>query len=561
MFISSPAEFFGKETKFFVRAFGPLRVTTAGSTDVTPTATKSQALLAILLIANGEPVQRTKLQSLLWSDRMQAQGRESLKQALMDLRRTFGEHRDTILVSKRGTVRLAMEHLETDLYGGLVSNELIQPEFLEGIDVRDAEFEDWLRQVRAQLANRKLPASVSNLVQAPGPGHIRMKLLFVETQTADTDQRAKISAELFVQRVVEAFLEEELFEVIASCDNQAATIDADIVVSTSSMSYQNEVVTRFVAHQMASNKLIWSHEERMELADLAGPPGRIRARQLCDMLLPHCLREVERASPELLHATRLMMTGIDQLFRVAESNLELAEAAFDEALDIEERGTFLAWRAYLNAFKYEKSFGDRKSVNWEKTDELARKALELDRYNPLVAALLSHVYSFVARDNHRAAELLDTFRSGPSSSLMLNDSLALFHYYTGDYEKARKHAKLTSQLGKFSPYKFAFTTTEAMIALVEGELATAQKYAEKARRQQGLTTDVTFEPTLRVLAAAAGHAGDKEVAKLAVRQIHKQDPAFSLRAFDSPSTTPIPNQDAFHVIKTGLEKANEYSTE
>ena len=50
---------------------------------------KERALLAVLAMPPGEPRSREKLAGLLWSDRSDKQARDSLKQALLRLRKSF----------------------------------------------------------------------------------------------------------------------------------------------------------------------------------------------------------------------------------------------------------------------------------------------------------------------------------------------------------------------------------------------------------------------------------------------------------------------------------------
>src|SRR5881409_3245414 len=52
---------------------------------------KDRALLAILALSAGAPQSRERLASLLWSDRGDAQARDSLKHALTRVRQCLGE--------------------------------------------------------------------------------------------------------------------------------------------------------------------------------------------------------------------------------------------------------------------------------------------------------------------------------------------------------------------------------------------------------------------------------------------------------------------------------------
>ena len=115
--------------------------------DLTPASVKSRGLLAILGTSQHLRASRAKLQDKLWSDRGHDQGANSLRQALTEIRRSFGDHRDVVL-SGSGWAALDPQKVQVTLTP--VTNHANPKivEFAEDIDIRDPEFEDWLREQR-----------------------------------------------------------------------------------------------------------------------------------------------------------------------------------------------------------------------------------------------------------------------------------------------------------------------------------------------------------------------------------------------------------------------------
>src|SRR5262249_53878475 len=116
---------------------------------------KERALLAVLAMPPGEPRSREKLAGLLWSDRSDKQARDSLKQALLRLRKSFGSLYPLPMVTDRASVTLDAEitvdvqEFEQLVAGGTLAGlaratELYRGDLLEGLDVRDPAFEEWL---------------------------------------------------------------------------------------------------------------------------------------------------------------------------------------------------------------------------------------------------------------------------------------------------------------------------------------------------------------------------------------------------------------------------------
>ncbi len=136
---------------------------------------KTQALLAYLALPPGESCSRDKLVALLWSDRGEQQARGSLRQALAELRKALGDAHPPALVAGRDAVSLHAGAVEVDVteFERLVDEgtpealeravELYRGDFLDGIGVHDAAFEEWLRSERERLCDLARDALTSLL--------------------------------------------------------------------------------------------------------------------------------------------------------------------------------------------------------------------------------------------------------------------------------------------------------------------------------------------------------------------------------------------------------------
>lgn len=148
---------------FQVRLLGRFTLRAAGGAEIALAARKGQALVAILALADGEPVARERLAALLWSDRAEAQARSSLRQVLTGLRRAFGGAEPAPLRIDAAQVALDPAAVAVDAlrFQSLTESEraddlaaaaaLYRGELLAGLQVRDAAFEDWLAAERRRL--------------------------------------------------------------------------------------------------------------------------------------------------------------------------------------------------------------------------------------------------------------------------------------------------------------------------------------------------------------------------------------------------------------------------
>ena len=137
---------------------------------------KAKALLAYLATCSGRSVSRPKIATLLWAERGDEQARGSLRQTLSLLRKALSDSAAEILVSTSEGLTIDNALLRTDIeafHAGALGDqredleraaELYQGPFLDGLEVREAPFEDWLRDERARLAERAAKA-ISTLLE------------------------------------------------------------------------------------------------------------------------------------------------------------------------------------------------------------------------------------------------------------------------------------------------------------------------------------------------------------------------------------------------------------
>jgi TolB-like protein len=125
---------------------------------------KERALLCVLALSRDGCCSHDKIASLLWSDRQDAQARDSLKHAIADLKSRFGPAGIEALEVGRNTIKLDLTRLGTDVaeleeVAQLGSSELhrivelYRGDLLDGCHVRDPAFEGWLRFELERLRN------------------------------------------------------------------------------------------------------------------------------------------------------------------------------------------------------------------------------------------------------------------------------------------------------------------------------------------------------------------------------------------------------------------------
>lgn len=131
---------------FNMYLIGPFILTDERGVSVAPRSQKAQAILAMLALTRRGTHSRMWLRSKLWSDRAEAQSSASLRQALLQIKRALGPA-GNVLQADHFSVHLALEKVKIDI-NGFRPFELHEELLLEGIGIRDPEFQEWLMSER-----------------------------------------------------------------------------------------------------------------------------------------------------------------------------------------------------------------------------------------------------------------------------------------------------------------------------------------------------------------------------------------------------------------------------
>jgi TolB-like protein/Tfp pilus assembly protein PilF len=124
---------------------------------------RERALLAYLAMPAGESRSREKLAGMLWSERGEKQARDSLKQAMLKLRKVVDGEQPSALLTDREFVTLVPAAVSIDVteFERLIGDgtpeavaramSLYRGDLLDGLEVKDPAFEEWLLMERQRL--------------------------------------------------------------------------------------------------------------------------------------------------------------------------------------------------------------------------------------------------------------------------------------------------------------------------------------------------------------------------------------------------------------------------
>lgn len=157
--------------KYKVFVFGFLRVIAPNGQDVTPRGQRSKALFSLIALSPQLQRSRERLQSILWSDSEPTHAAGSLRKQLHQLRKDLGDVRKDLLLSVEGALQLNQEFFEVCFEIAPNSTDAqIHDQgavLLEGVDPREPEFDNWLRDVRQTWSQPESRGRDSEEAEAP----------------------------------------------------------------------------------------------------------------------------------------------------------------------------------------------------------------------------------------------------------------------------------------------------------------------------------------------------------------------------------------------------------
>lgn len=507
---------------------------TSNGVDCTPRGRKACALLAMLALSPDHKRSRVWLQDKLWGSRGPEQGAASLRQSLTEIRRALGDEHG-FLLSDRFVLSLEKTRLELDLDRCSTEHTAAGAELLEGFDIGEDGFEDWLREERRKWHDRNVtraPPIAPRLEENRAGGQfIQERFVLVRGQQNDqgelsilsdsvVDAIAKTIAELGAAKIIDRRSEsdEQSGRQDEEPKTRALSLRADIFGSNTSQ------VVRLALLEESTNALAWANtlqtREGAKL-DLADPAVMGFINRVVNVAIDQFAR-IHTSSTSRTASSALCYSGILHLFRLGNLNFRAADSLFAAAFEFEPRGVYLAWRAYLRTFLLaERQFTSRQTIEEEAFD-FVRRALELEPHNSYVAALSAHVYSIMKRSYVAAYELAER-------SIQLNHvnpigwaCLGIAKSYLGKSEEGFRHTLLARDIAGSAPFRYQLDALSCVAGTMAGDLRQAAHLAESCHMLAP-----NFAPPLRYLSALYAHDRKYDLSLEMVRKLQVNEPDFS----------------------------------
>ena len=537
-----------------VQTIGGFQMTDAGGQDLTPRGAKTRGLLAILLLTPDRRRSRRWIETKLWSDRGPEQASGSLRQALTEIRRCLGEASDK-LQADREHVALATDAFVVDLdYDPQAATAQINEgrELLEGLDVRDPEFESWLREQRSILetglstASQLTHSGTGNLATSPNQSGLisgalgatqAARFTLTLEPSSDGARVENLVALSLANQVGRLISEYAIVDIIAPGTAQAQLSPAQEGLRLRVDVIADDRQTNLLARLEAADRpqILWSNQ-----ASVRGTGPAIMedaqfsrlAHNAAETALDLIPRLVESDS-SLFRAEALTARAMREMFSFDGGRLRVADGMLNEAAQISPTPQLDAWRALVRMFMVvERTEVDNDELRRE-ANEFARRALDEATGNAMVLAIVGKVRVLLDGDVAGGGALAtDAVRLSPGNPIGLS-GLATAMMRDGHCGEAVKLAERGRLIARNSPYVHWWGLFSCLAQIANGDFENAILSAEAVNARAP-----NFRAPLRHLYALYTHSGNLEGAAQVKERLSRFEPGFSLELIREDPTYP-----------------------
>jgi TolB-like protein/cytochrome c-type biogenesis protein CcmH/NrfG len=230
----------------------------------------------------------------------------------------------------------------------------------------------------------------------------------------------------------------------------------------------------------------------------------------------------QRKAPDSMDAWDLVMRALSHYWRVTRQDHVVAQALLEKAITIDPNyGQALGVLAASYTFSAHMGWTDMATIV-PIAERAALEAIRADSEDPWAHYALGCAYLFPRRFDDSLAEFELALRLNPNFSLA-QGYYGLALAYCGRWEEADVAARRALRLSPRDPFSAIFCGIASYAQFIGRNYAAAMQLAREAIRQRS-----DFVGGHRVLTAAAGMAGEHDIAAAALQELRRAQPNISL---------------------------------
>ena len=507
-----------------LKLYGAPHVRIADGVSKPVTGARSIGLIALL--ATGGAMQRSRafLIDLLWTDNPPDRARANLRQLLHSLRGNFGDGFDQIFDISRGHVGLRPNCV--NLLGGSADGP-----FLEGLDLAQEGFEDWLRAKRLEQPESAVPV-VQTLPSARSIHPRIMVLPFSET----TLSPASGLGDALAQDLTGHFARSQLIDAISHFSSRAIQSGAhqdtncDFTLTGQCRLSNDTLIVDASLVDQSDGKVLWSDRYKASLKDfLAGEDilGHLITGQALRVIMSGSIGESSTKPLPELESHTLMISAVALMHSFERSHFHRAEEQLNEVIyRCPEHSAPRAWLAQWHLLRVYQKWSDDPAKDSIKAQSSIKNALDLNASCPLALSIDGNIRTIFSADFATAQQRFDAAYAINPSSAFSTQLAAVLATFNGDGQGAVALTDRAFLLSPRDPRRPFFQTLSAGSYVAGGRYSEAVEMAEASLRHNPLHLSAH-----RCRVIGLQMAGREAEARRAATELMRIDPDLRVSAY------------------------------
>lgn len=520
-----------------IKLFGAPRVRVTGANVIDVTGPRNVALIALLSKSAAMACSRATLVDMLWTDNTPERGRANLRQLMHTLRGKLGANYEDFFAITRDTIAFKPDVVE-------FANTPADGIFLEGLDLRQEGFEDWLRD---QRLDQPEPTFVQQARQQDTGVLARIMVIpFAETGM----NTAGGLGDALAHELTGQFARSQLIDAISHFSSQTAVkgihvdLNCDFALTGQCRVTQDALVVDASLLELPTNRVMWSDRYKASLQDfLAGEDD------LAHQMAGQALRVVmsgavgktsSRPLPELAAHT-LMVSAVSLMHAFERNHFQRAHGQLQEVINrCPEHAVPRAWLAQWHLLRVFQKWSNDTAEDHRCAQDAIKNALDLNADCPLSLSIDGNIRTIFDADFKTAQHRFAAAHAVNPSSAFSTQLSAVLATFLGQGQQAVDLTDRAFVLSPRDPRRPFFLTLAAGSYVAGGRYVEAVKMAETSLRHNPLHLSAH---RCRVIGLQL--AGRESDARKAARELVRLDP--KLRVSNYQRDHPAAQTD---VIKT-----------
>lgn len=507
----------------------------------------ARTLLMMLATARDMRRSRSWLRTSLWPDAIDEEtASQRLRTLLTGIRKDLGDN---------------ARHLRADRsFVWLEDVEICEPsqhdsKFFEDAPVLEGEASDWLYAATATMENKlevkRTRQSTTDDQHVIGSRHLPWIVLLPATCLPERAEELAIAeriTDMFGQ-----FVRQQGFvtvydarDVLTNQLSNLETLDKqiDAVVQVHARVNNRDLSLNFTAKRFGSGEVIWSSSIAVSggAASISNDQLIAFVHQAIDSTLVGLFKTPSSIGEPPLYAL------VHQLFSMSTEGVEESCRHLSVLNSTQPTSVTYAWQAFSLGIRIAERMLPNEAAVREEAELLCSRALEGGSSNPIVVALVGHVYGFILRNFEVGRHLLMASQSANEHLPFPRNLLALNLFYSGEVEKAYDLSISAQRMARFNPIAFWYDSVVGNVSAVHGDHQRAIHNAQlvKLRRPRFLT--IQRHALISLVAE-----GRYDEATDSLTEINRIDRDFTAKCVLDPSY-PLPQKRSRYAIHEALKK-------